>query len=239
MLRRIYWPQFWYSRFLPAVVQSGPFAGMAYHRRSTGSVVLPKLLGTYESELHPCLESLPLDQYRYCIDVGGGEGYYAVGLCWRFPQLNMLVFEQSGSGRQQIRTLADKNGVSDRIQIRSRCEPAELQNAIKERPLCLLIMDVEGYEQELLEPAQVPALAQTDFIVEIHPERRADLEQLIYSRFEKTHQLTTIRQVRPKEIPPGIQLPDHLQNKAALLTDEFRGPQCWIAGRRILAPSRS
>jgi len=236
MFYHIYWPQFWYALFLPRRILSGPFAGMRYGRLSTGSVVLPKLIGTYESELHDCLASLPVREYGYCVDVGAGEGYYAVGLCWKFPHLKMTAFEQSARGRRRIRALADQNGVRNRILINGRCGAGELQNALNTEKRCFLIVDVEGFEDTLMDIRLVPALEKTDFIVEVHPERDASLGEKLLNRFEQTHDLTIIRQQnRSGKFPAAIRTPACLKGKTGYLMNEFRGPQFWIFGmaRRV------
>ena len=239
MFVRIYWPQFWYALFLPARVQSGPFQGMPYTRVSTGSVILPKLLGTYENELHPFFsDQARLRQYDTCVDVGAGEGYYAVGLAWRYPHLRMIAFEAAGHGRRRIGRLARRNRVENRLKIRGFCAPIDLEQALSRGRKTLLIMDVEGHEGQLLDPKRVPRLAQTDFIVEVHPEIDPTLGDKICRWFEPTHTLQTVQQKLPKSIPESIQLSGALAAKGAYLTDEFRGPQFWIVGR-VKAPPAS
>ncbi len=233
MLRHIYWPQFRYSLLLPGYVQTGPFTGMRYGRFSTGSVVLPKLLGTYESELHPTLSDLPFSAYDRCVDVGAGEGYYAVGLCYRHPHLQMTAFESDPKGRRQIRRLAQMNGVSDRVAIQGHCGSDALGSAILPGERCLLIMDVEGFEATLLDPRQVKALAGVDFIVEVHPEHDPALESILWSRFDQTHDLHIIRRQAREFLPDAVRLPARMRKKAAYLMEEFRGPQCWLIGRAI------
>ena len=56
----------WRSRMLAntylaregARIRGGPFAGMEYVSAATEGALIPRLLGTYESELHPYLEAL-------------------------------------------------------------------------------------------------------------------------------------------------------------------------------------
>ena len=62
-----------------ATVQTGPFAGMKYVCQSTGALC-PKLLGCYESELHPAIAKAISRQPKNIINVGCAEGYYAIGM---------------------------------------------------------------------------------------------------------------------------------------------------------------
>ena len=231
MVRTIYWPQWWYARWLPAKVQSGPFKGMFYPRRSTGSVLLPKLLGTYELELHPFLEAIAAGQYEQFIDLGAGEGYYAVGLCFRFPGAAMLAFESTAAGRKNILALACKNGVQKRLNILGKCEPADLSTALKKTSRTLVIVDVEGYENLLLDPEAVPGLLDVDFLVEMHPEQVGNIVEILTGRFAESHELQVVPQQKTRPIPATVELPAYLARRSAYLTDEFRGPQSWLIGK--------
>jgi hypothetical protein len=60
-------------------VANGPFKGLRYPSVHTfGSALFPKLLGSYESELHPVLGGMMGNGYTTVVDIGCGEGYCAV-----------------------------------------------------------------------------------------------------------------------------------------------------------------
>ena len=64
---------------------SGPFKGLQYSSQALLSRLAgPKLLGTYERELHHILISRPWSEYEYAVDIGCAEGYYAVGIAAMF-----------------------------------------------------------------------------------------------------------------------------------------------------------
>src|SRR5438105_426555 len=69
-------------------VLDGPFRGLRYPSASSlHSGLLPKLLGTYEAELHGPIEHLLKSRtYGAVVDVGAAEGYYAVGFALRCPE---------------------------------------------------------------------------------------------------------------------------------------------------------
>jgi hypothetical protein len=50
-------------------VLDGPFAGMRYVPRAAGSSLLPKLLGSYEAELHGIVAVVINSDYRKIVDV--------------------------------------------------------------------------------------------------------------------------------------------------------------------------
>lgn len=62
-------------------VLGGPFKGMQYGQIiSYGSVLPPKILGFYESEISVVFQNLKCKKFDVIIDIGSAEGYYAVGL---------------------------------------------------------------------------------------------------------------------------------------------------------------
>src|SRR5262245_55551368 len=58
-------------------VLQGPFAGMEYVTSATEGALMPRLLGTYESELHPYILQFAERGLDRIIVIGCAEGYYA------------------------------------------------------------------------------------------------------------------------------------------------------------------
>ena len=99
-------------------VRHGPFAGMRYPAaESVGSALFPKLLGSYEQELHPWVERLCHNHYTEVVDVGCAEGYYAVGLALRLPGARVYAFDVSPHAMRRCADMARLNGVLDRVTI--------------------------------------------------------------------------------------------------------------------------
>ena len=72
-------------------VLAGPFAGMRYSREcivpfSSSGGVLQKLIGAYEHQCHPVIEKALRRGYSRIINIGAGEGYYAVGFGLRLAE---------------------------------------------------------------------------------------------------------------------------------------------------------
>ena len=79
---------------------------------TTGSNV-PKRLGCYEQELRSLIDS-----WSGCdrvIDIGCGEGCYAVGLARRMPVAEVRVFDISPAARNACARAATVHGVSIHI----------------------------------------------------------------------------------------------------------------------------
>lgn len=183
-------------------VFSGPFAGMRYiHARGSG--FHPVMLGTYEKELHPVLERELALERDLMVDVGAGEGYYAVGFA-RFGRVARVVaFEENPQVREVLAETTRLNQVSARIELRGRCEPADLQAALARAERPLVKCDVEGYETTLLDPQAVPALRRSAILVETHDFIRPGITAELTRRFDLTHAIERIdtRERLPHEFP--------------------------------------
>jgi hypothetical protein len=153
----------------------------------------PELLGVYERELHPALEEACAAKPTAVINLGGGNGYYAVGLGLRLPDAEVVVYESEPVKQDWIRRLAGENG--RRVTLRGLCDVAELAACFAALPGgrgpggVLVVSDIEGYEKEVLDPARVPPLAEAMLIVEVHGE---DVKEALESRFRATHDVVAL-----------------------------------------------
>ncbi|MCC7518167.1 MAG: hypothetical protein IT578_03160 [Verrucomicrobiae bacterium] len=187
----------WHRRLLARLggtVQSGPFRGMRYVEESVGSSFLPKLLGTYELELHPALEKLRVNDFDLVVDVGAAEGWYAVGATLLWPSARVIAFETHAVGRLLCAELASRNGAKRRVEIHGFADllsfRAILNGAAAERTL--VIMDVEGAEIVLLDPVAAPELSHTAILVECHDEKGNPVAATLRSRFAASHEVETV-----------------------------------------------
>lgn len=167
---------------------------MRYGDVSVGSAYIPKLLGIYERELADLIEDACKRDPALIVDVGAAEGYYAIGLALRNPAARVVAFEDDSRGRDALRHTAALNGVSARLEIRGRCEPADLVAALEGAPEVLVICDVEGFEETLLDPSLVPALSRATILVELHEFLVPGVTALLGERFHDTHVLQHVLQ---------------------------------------------
>ena len=175
-------------------VRSGPSAGVRYGADSVGSCYIPKLLGIYESELTAEVESLCRRRPALIVDIGAAEGYYAVGLAVRNPQAKVVAFEMEARGQAALREMSALNQVADRVEVRGKCEPADLAATLGTAPQPVVICDVEGYEEKLLDPQRVPALARAVLLVELHDFIIPGITDELKKRFGATHKIKHIWQ---------------------------------------------
>lgn len=174
------------------VVQEGPFAGMRYLNR-TRDPILPKLIGSYESELHPAFQRIATAQYETILDFGCAEGYYAVGLAKLLPQSRIYAFDIDSTQQADCLELARLNGVEDRITIHGEASREHIGLLTQGRTL--LIVDCEGWEYQLLDPDHLPVC---DVLVELHSFDGTD-PQLFLRKFEGRFEVEVIPRQRRRD----------------------------------------
>lgn len=167
-------------------IKAGPFEGMIYPvLAAAGSMLCPKILGTYESEIAEIFkDSDYLNQFTSIVDIGCAEGYYAVGCGIKTTRPKILAYDTSAKARELCQRMADVNGVSQRLQIKGSCTSADLRELRGVRSL--VISDCEGYERELFTRDVVACLAHSDVLIEIHEQFGVDIK-FFEKLFSPTH----------------------------------------------------
>jgi hypothetical protein len=176
---------------LGPTVQGGPFKGMKLSKAATDGAFAPVLLGTYEHELHPTIENVSAGGYAQIINIGSAFGYYAVGLALRMPNTVIYAFDIDKVCQEKTRELAQLNGVADRVTVDGEFKGEDFARYADKKTFALV--DIEGAEVELLDPARYPALANFDFIVELHDVVRSNISRTIIERFAPTHDIQIVR----------------------------------------------
>lgn len=180
--------------FPDLIIEGGPFAGMKWIAQPVGSALLPKLLGSYESELHPALEEAFTQNYDTVVDIGCGEGYYAVGMARRFPQSIVYAFDTFPHARRICAEVVKLNGVEGRVHIGESCDAAVLRSLpLGER--ALIISDCEGYEKLLFNREMAAPLAGHDLIVEVHDFIDIETSSKLREAFQQTHHIQSIKSI--------------------------------------------
>jgi hypothetical protein len=180
-------------------VMTGPFAGLRLFPQGIHPMAAPLLSGLYEYELHGAVESLLCTPYDTIINIGCADGYYAVGMALRCPTARIIAADIEPEMQQRTRQLAAYNGIEDRITLHGEVTAAGLQALATGRTL--ILCDIEGAEDDLLNPANVPALCQCDMLVEQHEVFRPGISERLRMRFTTTH---TIEMIEPGGVAPPI-----------------------------------
>lgn len=210
-------------------VLSGPFAGM----QLAGIPVAQELLGSYERELHDIVYALAREPIRRVVNVGARDGYYAVGFARLIPQARVTAFEGDDEARAMLAAAVTANGVTDRVEIRGFCEPSGLAVVLEAQDAALVVCDIDGGEESLLDPRRVPALARTIMLVECHTYGELRTEPMMTMRFLPTHDVRRIgTEARVlAHLPAGVGEPwrSRMPRALAAMMQEHREmPQSWL-----------
>ena len=220
-------------------VLSGPFAGMAYAGEAVGSQPGPKLLGTYESELAAVMDDCCTRSFTNIVDVGAAEGYYAIGTLRRMPNAKGVAFESEPAGRRLLESMAKLNGVANRLTIRGKCTPSELSAALEQGANNLVIMDVEGAEDELLDAQRCSGLGNAQILVETHEHLAPGVMERLMRRFQATHEIKRIDS-HPLSETTLPTISGITPAMIRLLADEMRSyPMSWLWMTPTSAPGRT
>jgi hypothetical protein len=196
-------------------VLGGPFQGMAFVATSAEGCHIPKLLGCYEAELHPHILSAATRNYRAVINIGAAEGYYAVGLARLMPSATVHAYDTNAAAQSHCRELAQLNGVSERVVVGGTFGHKDFE-AFADRKT-LLVCDIEGAEEDLLDPERAPALRLMDIVVELHNRPGHALSRIVPARFAATHHCVLLDQSgRNFELPPALRRLGHLDQLIAV-----------------------
>jgi hypothetical protein len=213
------------------VVASGPFAGMRFTERHVFGAPMAKLLGTYEMELGKIVEGFVGVEFDGIVNIGAGEGYYAVGLASRLPALRVVAYESLESGRKLIEEVAEKNGMRDRLDLRGLCTRESLESLLEPGKRYLIVADVEGAEVELFRPSVVALLSASNLVVETHDFIVAGCTEELTERFRRTHVVMPIQSKGRSrgDFPLRLLLP--VKTKLWLMNEgrpTRNGPMTWL-----------
>jgi len=201
------------------IVQNGHFKGMQYIKRSSGSALLPKILGSYEEPIQGWIREVIEDKkYENILDIGCAEGYYACGFAMRMPNTTITAYDIDEKARKNSNELKETNKLTN-IEIKAECTHEELNS--KSKPNTLVFCDIEGFEKILLDPSKVPNLKYVDLIIESHDCFVPGITEELIKRFYLTHTMRIIvdypYRINQYAIPKSI-----LKEQMEYITNENR-----------------
>jgi len=181
--------------FADGIVRHGPFRGLQYPELSSiGSALYPKLLGSYESELHPWMREICEAGYSEIIDVGCAEGYYAVGLARNLPRARVYAYDIQPSAQQRCAHFAAANQVAHRLSVRA-CFTANELLGIVVRQRGLIICDCEGAEARIFTEQSIHQFAAWDLLIETHDFLDINISTRLIALFQNTHNIRTLASI--------------------------------------------
>lgn len=193
-------------------IVAGPFEGLRFVADAGGIPLAPKLFGTYEKELHPFLEAAIASRVDLLINIGAGEGYYVAGMLMRLPEARAVAFESDSARRPLIRELMALNGLEERVEIAGECDAGALQDALEPGRRALILCDIEGGENELMDPASVPGLRHADAVIEVHDFLVSGTGDRLRRRFGETHEIDSVWSAprTVEDVPAGRWRPEKI-----------------------------
>ena len=175
--------------FRERVVLNGPFKGMAMPYFAAW----PKLVGSYEDELHGVINEILATAYHAVVNIGCAEGYYAVGVAMKLKAAAIYCFEANPEMLERCRQNARVNQVEARMRFAGRGGAADLARLDLSKQ-SLIICDVDGYEAELLQPSRIPGLRNCDLLIEVHDCLAPGTTAALTQRFRDTHDIRRFRE---------------------------------------------
>jgi hypothetical protein len=153
---------------------------------------LPKLLGTYESELYDIAEQQITAGPDFILNVGCAEGFWGLGMAMR-TQVPTVLVDVNPLALEIAESNAQANGLTN-VSFSNECTVENIQSRLGPAQRPFLVMDCEGHEEHYLDLPAVPALSKTTILLESHDCFRAGITELITSRFADTHDVRAVTQ---------------------------------------------
>lgn len=222
-------------------VISGPFAGLKYAKEAAvGSSLWPKLLGTYESELRPCFDTIAKNRgYRQVVDVGFAEGFYLVGLGRMFESAELIGFDSEEEAKTLCQANADINGIDpSRLKLYGGFEASTFQDVLNEDSL--VVVDCEGFENNVIESLNSDGLNKADWLIETHDHIVGGTTDRLRLAFASTHDIHEVETDADLENKLGL-LPVQIRDRCsdyvceALVSEGRLDSQTWIFATRRAA----
>ena len=173
------------------VVKNGPFKGMIYP-----DFLYPnnfaKIIGSYEKEISDIIESLCHRQFTEILNIGCGEGYYAIGFARRIENATIIAYDSREIARRHCGEMARLNQVDKKIRILGSFTKDSLSNMNLEGRV-LILCDCEGGEKEIFTLENASRLRSCELLIEIHDFIDICISGYIRDLFSETHDILAIQ----------------------------------------------
>jgi hypothetical protein len=177
-------------------VMSGPFTGLKVEP-NTGwhsDDVAPKLLGTYEHQLHPFLaEIFSFRKPTFGVDIGCADGFYILGCANRLPDSTFYGLDITDNAIAAANRNAEINGNPQNAHFIKQ-NASSIGEYYKRHPSgrAFVLSDCEGWEANLPAVMDDAAKRRTDFIIEVHNLRDRDVKTELTQWLSSTHSIRVV-----------------------------------------------
>jgi len=163
----IIYKNFVFTQYYKREVLTGPFKGVKYSKAKAAGDILPQLLGTYESELIPFINSIKNNSYEKIFNIGAGDGYYSIGFSFMYPKTKVFGYEINKEIYEFLIENIEFNKKNNQIFCFNSEANEDIQK-IKSKERVLVFSDCEGAEFQIFSKDVLRNLVNSDLIIEIH-----------------------------------------------------------------------
>ena len=158
------------KKITSSVVQSGHYKSMKLTNKFfwSESDYCSKILGLYEQEVQNEIHKINCNNL---INLGGGEGYHALGQLISGSKKQSIIFESNDIGKEIIIENAKINNLSESIKVFGKADKNFLDNiAIKNLDLndSVFLIDIEGDEFRILNDKNIQIIKESHLVIELH-----------------------------------------------------------------------
>ena len=210
------------SKIFNNTVQEGPFKGMIISEDQFWGPgdKASKILGLYEKEIQNLINQIQeKNNFPTFIDIGGADGFFAVGSVKNNLFKNCEVFEISKRGRLAIEKSAIKNNVNDQISIKGEANE-KILSSIENINNSVILCDIEGSEYDLFSENLIKNMHPSNVIIEIHKNPDISLNEF-EDKFKNLFSINKITQ-GPRSLKGFGELKNFNDNNRSLLASEGR-----------------
>ena len=182
------------------VVQYGAFRGMQLSQISgwCKAELASMLLGMYEREVLQYLANLPYRARENFVNIGAGEGYFAIGMLHAELSLRTICFEMSETSREAIRDGSSLNQIDQNLTLLGLADEDFLDQVEPvddfEYDNSVFLFDVEGAELGLLTDDGLRRMARAHIVIETHATMVSEQGQMEFEKLcSRYHRVSEIR----------------------------------------------
>lgn len=149
----------------------GPFKGMKLSPNPWWSKndLITQILNVYENHVLEKLIHFSKKKRLDFINIGAGDGYFAIGVAFAKIFKKVYAFEISEIAQDRLRQNIEINKCNDIIDVYGMANFQSLKNIISNNNSAVILIDIEGFEFELLNEELLKFFSNCYFICELHP----------------------------------------------------------------------
>jgi|694.fasta_scaffold04366_16 hypothetical protein len=157
------------------------------------------LLGLYEREVLDVIVDLCINKNKNLfINIGAADGYFAVGLLKNSFVDKSICYELTKEGRDSIKLNCELNHIDNsKIIIRGKACPGFHIDLPDDLTSAIILIDIEGFEFELLTQDALRSIMDAIIIIELHPHMNLNGEAELLNLIKRAEKLYNVNFISP------------------------------------------